>query len=346
MGTMKEIAKAAGVSLGTVSNVFSGSAPVRESLRRKVMAAVETTGFPPSQLARGLRRDKTNLLAIIIPDIRNPFFPDVVRGAEDVAFANGYRLVICNTDHDYEKELAHIKELRTYLPSGLVVITSNVSEFTSQAESLRKSGIEVVCVDCLPKGWSGDTLISANEQGAYDATRYLLKQGHTRLSMISGQQSFVSFRDRLKGFRRALDERSVEIDPDFIQESTPDSYGGYIKTMVLMKLIPRPTAIFAGNDIIAVGAMRAFRELGVRCPEDVSLIGFDDLAFSEMTHPPLTTVSQPAYQMGSVATRMLLDRIKGSDEPAKNMVLGTALRIRGSVAPLAKAKKTARSRTV
>jgi LacI family transcriptional regulator len=114
--------------------------------------------------------------------------------------------------------------------------------------------------------------------------------------------------------------------------------------MVLMKLIPRPTAIFAGNDIIAAGAMRAFRELGIRCPEDVSLIGFDDLAFSEMTNPPLTTVSQPAYQMGSVATRMLLDRIKGSDEPANNMVLETALRIRGSVMPPSKSKKAARPR--
>jgi LacI family transcriptional regulator len=344
MGNMKDIARMAGVSLGTVSNVFSGSAAVREPLRRKVMLAVEATGYQPNQLARGLRRDKTNIMAIILPDISNPFFPPVVRGAEDVAFAHGYRLVICNTDNNYEKELAHIKELRTYLPAGLVVIASNVSEFSAQAEALKKAGTAVVCVDCLPRGWTGDTLTSANEQGAYDATNYVLKQGHKRLAMISGQQSFTSFNNRLRGFRRALDERNIEIDPDYIQESTSDIASGYAKTLILMKLIPRPTVIFAGNDVIALGAMRAFRDLGLRCPEDVSLVGFDDLEFSELTNPALTTVSQPGYQLGSTAARLLLERINGGAEPARHIVLDTELKIRGSVGPPLVAKKAIRSK--
>ncbi|WP_433984342.1 LacI family DNA-binding transcriptional regulator [Tunturiibacter empetritectus] len=164
MANMKQIAKIAGVSLGTVSHVLNKSAPVRENLRKRVMDAVDAVGYQPSQLARGLRLDKTNMIGMIIPDVTNPFFPAVVRGAEDVAFANGYRLILCNTDNDHSKEIVHLNELRTFLPSGLIVIPSNFSDLTAQAESYRKSGTAVVCVDRLPKGWDGDTVTADNEK--------------------------------------------------------------------------------------------------------------------------------------------------------------------------------------
>ena len=144
MANMQEIAKMAGVSLGTVSHVLNNSAGVRESVRKRVLDAVEATGYQPSQLARGLRRDKTNMIGMIIPDLTNPFFPAVVRGAEDVAFANGYRLILCNTDNDHAKELAHLNALRTYLPAGLIVIPSNFSDLTVLAQSYRKAGAAVV----------------------------------------------------------------------------------------------------------------------------------------------------------------------------------------------------------
>jgi LacI family transcriptional regulator len=342
MGNMKEIAKLAGVSLGTVSNVFSGSAAVREPLRRKVMLAVEATGYQPNQLARGLRRDKTNMMAIVIPDIRDPFFPPLVRGAEDVAFANGYRLVICNTDNDHEKELSQITELRTYLPAGLMVIASNVSEFAAQAESLRKAGTAVVCVDCLPKGWSGDTLTLANERGAYQLTRHVLKLGHRRVAMIAGPQSFPKFQNRLKGFRRALAEEEIEIDPDYIRESLAEIPGAHRTALQMMQMEPRPTAIIAGNDVIALGAMKAFLELGLKCPEDVSLAGFDDLDCCEMVNPPLTTVAQPGYELGAAAAKLLIARINGDTEDARHITLETTLKIRGSLGPPAKVGRAVR----
>ena len=174
MPNMKQIAAKAGVSLGTVSHVINGSANVREPLRKRVLDAVAAIGYQPSQLARGLRRVKTNMIGMIIPDVTNPFFPAVVRGAEDVAFANGYRLVLCNTDNDHAKELVHLQELRTYLPAGLIVIPSNFSDLSAQAESYRKAGSAVVCVDRLPRDWSGDTVTVANESGAYQATKYLI----------------------------------------------------------------------------------------------------------------------------------------------------------------------------
>src|ERR1700691_2998818 len=211
---MKQIAKMAGVSLGTVSHVLNGSATVRESLRQRVMEAVEESGYQPSQLARGLRRDKTNMIGMIIPDVTNPFFPAVVRGAEDVAFSNGYRLVLCNTDNDHSKELVHLNELRTYLPAGLIVIPSNFSELTAQAESYRKANTGVVCIDRLPKNWRGDTVTADNEAGAYNATRSLLQFQHTCLATITGPLHLTNARERLGGFKRALKEAKLSLEPE------------------------------------------------------------------------------------------------------------------------------------
>ena len=330
---MNDIAKMARVSLGTVSNVLNNSAVVRDSLRKRVLDAVKATGYQPSQLARGLRRVKTNVIGMIIPDITNPFFPAVVRGAEDVAFSNGHRLILCNTDNDHSKELVHLKELRTYLPAGLIVIPSNFSDLTAQAESYRQSGTGVVCIDRLPKDWSGDTVTVDNEGGAYNATRYLIRMQHTRLAVITGPMHLTNAKQRLGGFRRALKESNLHVAPDYVQKTTFDKHGGYSKTLVLLRLNPRPTAIFAGNDMIALGALLAIREAGLRCPQDISIMGFDDLDLAEMTNPALSSVSQSGYQLGTTAARILLDRIQGDTGPAKHFILETSLKLRDSISP-------------
>jgi len=332
MANMKEIARMAGVSLGTVSHVLNDSAGVRQVLRERVLQAVQAAGYQPSQLARGLRRDKTNMIGMIIPDITNPFFPAVVRGAEDVAFSNGYRLILCNTDNDHSKEMVHLNELRTYLPAGLIVIPSNFSDLTTQAESYRLAGTGVVCIDRLPKNWSGDTVTADNEEGAYNATRCLLQMGHIHLAAITGPLHLTNAQERLAGFKRAMREARLALAPEYVQETTFDKQGGYRKTLILLRLTPRPTAIFAGNDMIALGALLAVREAGLRCPEDVSLMGFDDLDIAETTNPSLSSVSQSGYQLGAAAARILLDRLQGDKGPAKHLVLETTLKLRNSVA--------------
>jgi LacI family transcriptional regulator len=332
MANMKQIAAMANVSLGTVSHVLNGTAKVREPLRKRVLDAVAEAGYQPSQLARGLRRDKTNILAMVIPDIVNPFFPGVVRGAEDVAFANGYRLVLCNTDNDHAKELVHLNALRTYLPSGLIVIPSTFSDLTAQAESYRGSGAAVVCVDRLPRNWQGDTVTIDNIAGAQRATSYLLELGHRHLAAITGPLHLTNAEERLKGFKRALRQAGVEIAPGYLQETTFDRAGGYSKTKVLLRMLPRPTAIFAGNDLIALGALAAIREAGLRCPEQISLIGFDGLDLTEITTPQLTSVYQSPYQMGATAAQLVLDRLAQPDAPARQIVLDTELKIRESTA--------------
>jgi LacI family transcriptional regulator len=332
MANMNDIARIAGVSLGTVSNVLNETASVREPVRQRVLKAVQAVGYQPSQLARALKRDKTNMIGMIIPDITNPFFPAVVRGAEDVAFSNGYRLVLCNTDNDHSKELVHLNELRTYLPAGLIVIPSNFSDLTAQAEIYRKAGTGVVCIDRLPKHWSGDSVTADNEAGAYNATRFLIQMKHTKLAAITGPLHLTNAKERLDGFKRAVRESRLRLAPEYIQETTYDKQGGHSKALILLRLVPRPTAIFAGNDMIALGALLAIREAGLRCPEDVSLMGFDDLDFAEMTNPSLSSVSQSGYQLGTTAATILLDRLGGDKSPPKHLVLPTSLRLRHSVA--------------
>jgi LacI family transcriptional regulator len=333
MANMKQIARLAGVSLGTVSHVLNGTAKVREPLRKRVLDAVQAANYQPSQLARGLRRDKTNILAMIIPDIVNPFFPGVVRGSEDVAFANGYRLVLCNSDNDHAKELAYMNVLRTYLPSGLIVIPSNFSDMTTQAEYYRESGAAVVCIDRLPRNWNGDSVTVNNAEGAFNATSYLIKLGHKHLAAITGPLHLTNAEDRLKGFKQALEQAGLEAAPGYLQETTFDRAGGYAKTKILLNLLPRPTAILACNDMIALGALMAIREENLRCPEDISLISFDGLDLTENTTPRLTSVYQSAYQLGATAAQLALDRVASKTLAVRQIVLETELKIFESVGP-------------
>ena len=339
MANMKQIAQIAEVSLGTVSHVLNGTAKVREPLRKRVLDAVAAAGYQPSQLARGLRRDKTNIIAMVIPDIVNPFFPGVVRGAEDVAFANEYRLVLCNTDNDHAKELVHLNALRTYLPSGLIVIPSNFSDLTAQAESYRASGSAVVCVDRLPRNWQGDTVTIDNIDGVYQATSYLIELGHRNLAAITGPLHLTNAQERIEGFKRAMADHGLEAAPGYVQETTFDRAGGHAKAKVLLRMLPRPTAILACNDLIALGALTAIREEKLRCPEDVSLVGFDGLDLTEVTTPQLTSVYQSPYQMGATAAQLVLDRLADPNRPVQQIVLKTELKIRESAARPANASK-------
>ena len=335
MANMKEIARMAGVSLGTVSHVLNDSAGVREPIRQRVLEAVQAAGYQPSQLARGLRRVKTNMIGMIIPDITNPFFPAVVRGAEDVAFSNGYRLILCNTDNDHSKELVHLNELRAYLPAGLIVIPSNFSDLTAQVESYRRAGTGVVCIDRLPRNWSGDSVTADNEEGAYNATRYLLRMGHTRLAVITGPLHLTNAKERLSGFKRAMREAKLHLAPEYIQETTFDKQGGNSKTHILLRLIPRATAIFAGNDQMALGLIRVLKEAGRDVPGDLSVVGFDDCPEAAYYDPPLTTVWQDFTEAGLRCLQLLVALIENS-ESGRSITIEPQLVVRASTRRLRK----------
>ncbi len=333
---MKQIAQMAGVSLGTVSHVINNSARVREPLRRRVLNAVDALRYQPSALARGLRRDKTNMIGMVIPDVTNPFFPAVVRGAEDMAFANGYRLILCNTDNNHAKELEHLHQLRTYLPAGLIIIPASFGKLSEEVESFRRSGAAVVFLDRTPRQWKGDSITVSNEDGALRAVQYLIQLGHRRIACITGPLHLTNAQERLAGYKRALKVAALPFHDEYLRKSTFDRVGGYAESLELLRVRSRPTAIFAQNDLMAMGALLAIRELNLRCPQDVSVIGFDDLDVTELMVPPLASVHQPGYQMGATAVQMLLDRVNLAEVragPGLHRVLETELRIRESVAP-------------
>jgi len=339
--TVKEIAAHAGVSVGTVSHVLNNPGKVRELRRQRVEKVIQKLGYQPSRLARGLRRKTADLLGVIIPDITNPFFPSIVRGAEDVAFREGFRLVLCNADNDPAKERIYFKDLRTFQPAGIIIIPSLESMLQQE---IHESNLPVVIVDRRPKWWTGDAVVANNEKGGHDVGEHLVGMGHRVLAAIGGPSKISSAHERMQGFRRALGAAGIRLPREYIRQVPFTSEAGFGAAMDLLRLDPRPTAIFASSDVLASGVLAAARKCRLRCPEDVSIVGFDDLDFASLSEPSLTTVYQPGYQMGATACTLLLERVRGSLAPPERRVLDTELRERKSVRALDTAAPRATSR--
>ena len=331
--TMRQIAERAGVSIGTVSHVINETATARPRLRERVLDAIRRMGYQPSALAQGLRKNRTNMLGMVIPDITNPFFPGVVRGVEDVAYKRSFRVILCNADNDPSKEASYVRELRSYHIAGLLIIPAVGADISSHLRAYASASAPVVCIDRVPDGWKGDAVLVANADGAYLATQHLIQMGHRRLAIIAGPLGLTNAAERLKGFTRALSEARIEIEPEFLQEARFDTASGYQAALRLLRMRPRPTAIFACNDLMAFGVLQAARELGLRCPEDLSIAGFDSLEFTNFTDPSLTSVYQPGYQLGATAARMLMQRIDGLRSAPTKVLLPTELKKRNSVGP-------------
>lgn len=320
-----------------MSHVLNATIPVKEDLRRRVYESINTLGYKPNKLARGFRRNQTNLLGMVIPDIVNPFFPALVRGAEDGAHQASYNLVLCNTDNDPEKEAQYLEELRDHRMAGVILIPS--ADFAATNLIKRAGDIPIVCLDRRPPYWQGDSVTGDNFKGSVAATQHLLQLEHRRIAMISGPHQVSNAIERREGFCTAMRKHNVPIEPGYIQEGQYNRISGYEKTRILLTLRPRPTAILAANDLMAYGALMAIREAGLNCPKDISLVGFDDLELSDLTDPPLTTVAQPVYQMGAEGVNLLLKRISGSRQPAVQLELPTDLTLRRSVGSPSRARK-------
>jgi DNA-binding LacI/PurR family transcriptional regulator len=311
--TMHDIARLADVSLGTVSHVINGKVGVRPEVRARVQKVIDELRYQPNHLSRALRTNRTNLIGMIIPDIMNPFFPAVVRGVEDVAYSSSYRLLLCNADNDTAKEEAYLSDLRSFLPAGIILMPSFEHRLSWVSE------FPIVCIDRRPPDWEGDSVTVENFEGGYKAGRHLTLLGHRTIGIIR--------------FQKALGEKGVELLPEYIHEGVFTQESGYICGMRLLRLVPRPTAIFAANDLIAFGALAAVKASKLKCPQDVSIIGFDGLGLTDITEPALTSIMQPSYQLGSTAARLLLNRIGGDTSPAQHIVLKTELAIKDSVQP-------------
>ena len=322
MATIKDVARQAGVSVGTVSNVLSGVVPVRAELRERIYATMRELDYHPNYVARSLKANNTKTLGLIISDITNPFFSQVVRGAEDVAFPHGYLLITFNTDDRVEREQQIFSVLRSRRVDGvLLVVAPNPDGEVTHIRNTIESGIPVVCLDRIPTGIALDSVTVDNVKGAQVCVRHLINQGHRRIGIITGSLSLQTARDRLEGYRAALCEASIEPAPELIAEGNFRQATGYRLAKELFLQHRRPSALFISNGMMTVGAIQAMEETGLRCPADIAIASFDDLPLADLFQPSLTVVAQPAYQIGYQGAELLINRLQRKITSRKRMAL-------------------------
>lgn len=329
MPTIRDVASRAGVAPITVSRVINDSDYVSQETRERVETAIEELGYVPNMLGPSLRFKQTMTLALVLTDITNPFWTTVARGVEDVAQASGYSIILCNTDESEAKQEQYLNMLLRRRIDGILLVP--VRSVPEPVLAIQKQDIPVVILDRQIPGLEVDIVRADSEDGAYQLTEHLLSLGHRQITMLAGPQTVSTAVDRVAGFRRALAEAGM---PDsaakiFWGSFTIDS--GREMAEQALAGSEKPTAFFAGNNFVAIGAIQALRQEGLRVPEDIALVTVDDIPPSLSIDPFLTVAAQPALEMGHQAARLLLARVTGAlDGECQHTVLPTQLIIRAS----------------
>ena len=329
MPTIRDVAREAGVSPATVSRVVANYGYVSNNARERVLVAVQKVGYRPNAIARSMIKGATHTIGLIISDISNPFFPEVVRGVEDAAHRQGYNIILCNSDEVISKENDYIDVLLSKQVDGLIVASTS-SEPGHLMEAAQR-GTPLLLLDRHVPGTTCDVVKVDNITGARLAMEHLLDLRHQRIGLITGPKRVSTARDRTEGYRLALENRSIPCDERLVINSDFKEKGGYEGLIQLMALEHKPTAIFTANNLTTAGALTALRTLGLRIPDDISIVAFDDMTWMRLVEPQLTVVQQPMYLMGTTATEILLHRmLRNPNEPQQVMQLQANLVVRGS----------------
>jgi DNA-binding LacI/PurR family transcriptional regulator len=330
MGTpiAKDVAKRARVSIATVSRVVNKQVGVSPEVRDRVLRAIEALGYQPSRTAQRLRAKRGHVIGLIISDIQNPFFTAVARGIEDVAYQHGYSLILCNTDEDSEKERLYLDVMRAEAVAGVILATT--VEENPGVRQLIEGGIPVVAIDRQLNDPDIDSVLVDSVQGTVDLMSHLIELGHQRIGFIGGPVTITTMRERRDGYLLAHQKHGLTVSPELMRFGDPKQASGYACAQELLQLQPPPTAIFASNNMITLGALRAIQERGLRIPEDISIVCFSDVPWSTLLHPPLTVIAQPDYELGQRAAELLLERFKQPDNPTCHVPLKLHLIVRAS----------------
>lgn len=323
--TIHDVAKRAGVSLSTVSRVLNDYISVNPQTREKVEAAIRELNYDKTRTESPKQTQETKTVGLIIPDILNPFFPLLVKAIEQVSKIHGYSLILCDSENNPELEHQHINTLCERDVGGLIVIPS--SEAT-HVEQLVSKKLPFVFLDRFIEMDGASYVISDNEEGAYQAVKYLLKLGHRRIVNLTGPRDLSTEQARIKGYQRALSEEGIQCDDELCITGNYDVDNAYQAVIKLLQKHTEFTAIFATNDMMAFGAEKALKEHGLKIPDDISLVGYDDILFSSIIS--LTSVAQPTYEMGKNAMVLLLDLINERITMPQHIVLRPSMIIRGS----------------
>ncbi|MCP4418377.1 MAG: LacI family transcriptional regulator [Chloroflexi bacterium] len=320
MPTIRDVAKKAGVAPITVSRVINNTSYVSEKTRKQVEAVIEELGYVPNMLGPSLRFKRTMTIALVITDITNPFWPTVARGVEDVAQANGYSTILCNTDESEEKQAQYLKMLLQRRIDGILLVP--VSNDPAQVRRIQKQGIPVVVLDRHVPGVNVDIVRGDSEMGACELTKHLLSLGHRQISMLTGPRDVSTAVDRVNGFCRAYNEANIPYSNEQIIWGNFSKESGYELARKAFNSSTNPTALFTGNNFVAIGAYSYLTEAGLSVPDDISMVTFDDIPGSFMSDRSFTYVRQPAHEMGQEATKLLLNRISGElDSDCKQITL-------------------------
>ncbi|ASK62566.1 LacI family transcriptional regulator [Virgibacillus phasianinus] len=326
MANIQEVAQKAGVSVATVSRVFNNRSTVAKKTRMKVEQAIDELNYEPSVLGRNLRNSESRLLLVLIPSISNPFYSDIINGIEDTAIGLGYNILLCETDSNPDREAIYFNLIRNRLADGIISMDPSVNK--SKLIELAGQYPIVQCSE-FDEGANISYVTINNELAAYHAVKHLIKIGQKKIGLINSDEKFLYARERRRGYEKAMDEFGLMIEPDWIYNTASLAFeDGKLAMRKLLDLPERPTAVFAVSDILAIGALKEINSSGLQVPGDIAIIGFDKIAFSNMTHPTLTTVSQPMYKMGCISANMIMNKIKGKQ--VDSIILDHELVIRES----------------
>jgi LacI family transcriptional regulator len=339
--TIRDVGRLADVSVATVSAVMNGKPAVSEELTLRVRRAIEALNYQPNHLARSLRMQQSHILGIVMPQFASPFYAEVLRGVEDAASQQGYSILISNSRGDADLEMKQVSALLSRRVDGILLASAN-AHFAYHRLFTRH--FPLVLFDRFPPGFTGTAVVTDNTQASFEATSHLIQLGHRRIAIIAGTQGILTADERVEGFRSAMNEGGLTVSQEYFKRGNFNMKGGWDCTLELMKLPSPPTAIFSHNYEMTLGLIRALAETGVRCPQQVSVLGFDDFvvgmdgfSWATMFSPKLTCVAQSSYELGQRAAEILLRKTRkptAEDEGEEGIIrLRAELRVRESTAP-------------
>ncbi len=327
MATIRDVAKKAGVSIATVSRVINNKGKIKKETEELVQAAIKELAYTPNRVAQGLSNRRSYTVAFILPSINNPFFPEMARAVEDVAQANGYQVFLCNTDDKREKLLGYLDNLGTQYVDG-IILNSHITKH-EDLERLQKNNVSVVMMDRVLENSGTTSIMVKNREGGRMATQHLVDVGCEYIAHIGGIEDEYNSTQRMWGYRDVVGHKSW-FDSSWIGRGDFSVRSGYQIAKELFTRHPQMDGIFAGNDLLAIGALKAAHEWGKQTPNELAIVGFDGIDMSGLTVPPITTIQQPIYRIGELAMTELLHRIENNVKTTKHYELDVELVIRES----------------
>ncbi len=329
--TIKDLAKYMKVAPSTISRALRDYPDISDKKKKEIRELANKLGYQPDSIAQSLQRGRTKTIGVIVPEIKHDFFSSVLDGIEDVAYKAGYSIFVCKSNEDYTREIINTRSLLSYSVAGIIVSISQTTQDTDHFDVVKMRNIPLVFFDRVCDIKANKVVVN-DEQGAFEAVEHLIQSGYKRIVHLAGPTHLEISKNRIKGYRAALEKNGIQFRKEYIIDGGLDEEDGIRGFKKLMKLSPKPDAVFCVNDPVAIGVFMQCKEKKIRIPRQLAIVGFSDNPIASLINPPLTSVSQPAYEMGSIAAKMLLEEInsKSSLFKPKRRKLKTKLMVRST----------------